>query len=427
MPDQPLEDSQTSSTVKRAGSPRRSVGVLMGVLLVIGVVSLVWLARTPRGPSPKVVLFGIDGGDWRVIEPLMKAGRMPNLARLVADGASGNLTSYQPTMSPQIWNTIVTGKHYQEHGVDWFAVKLSDPGSRAELEDQELFVPITSASRKVPAVWDILGQAGDTVGVIGYWATWPATPVNGFMVSDRFSYSRINKVAGADQMLEHQTHPPELAAKLRGDVMSPEQVTAEDRAGFIKGSVEVHDWRISHDIVAEFDITYAQAQTYRRVGLHLLEQGQPDFFAIYFQGVDVTCHYFWEFRRPAYAGREVPAESIEKFGGVIDAFYQYQDKILGEFLERLNDDTVVIVCSDHGFKDLVFDERTQPHISGWHRLNGMLVIAGPGIKAGTKLTGVDVYDITPTILALRNLPVAKDMKGRVIAEAFEQGALGKVR
>ena len=415
---------RASGDRRRGGAKPVAIAVILGLVAVGGVAALWMNGRFGSRPaSPKVVLIGIDGGDWRVIHPLIDAGRMPHLARLVSEGASGNLASYGLTMSPQVWNTMVTGKHFSQHGVDWFAVRMDAPGQKADLEGKTPLVPITSASRKVPALWDILSQAGDSVGVIGYWATWPATKVNGYMVSDRFSYSRYNKLGGADEYLDHQTYPPELAEELRRYVLAPGDVTDANRARFMVGNVRAADWRVSHDIVGEFDITYAQAQTYRGAGLHLLDRGQPDFFAIYFQGVDVTSHYFWEFMRPEHAGRQVPAESVEKFGGVIEAFYEYQDEIIGEILERIDDDTVVMVVSDHGFRDLPYPQRKIEHISGWHRINGIIALWGNGVRAGITLTGATVYDVAPTILSLKKLPVAKDMPGRVITEAFQEGTL----
>ncbi len=397
---------------------------VIGLLALVGAAAVWWGAKGKRPLQPKVVLIGIDGGDWRLIRPLIDRGELPAFARLVTEGATAVLSSYGKMMSPQVWNTIVTGKHFSEHGIDWFVVRLDDPASHAELEGDAAHIPITSRQRRVPAVWDIVSQAELTTGVIGFWATWPATPVNGYMVSDRFSYSRVNKVGGADVAARYQTYPAELADELRPLLMTPDQVGVADRQRFMAADVESGDWRVSHDLVGEFDITYAQTQTYRRVGLHMLEKGQPDFWGIYFQGVDVISHYFWEFMRPEHAGREVPAEAVERYAGAIETFYKHQDVILGEILARLERNTVVIVASDHGFRDLPFGQRGVEHISGWHRIQGILAIWGPGVRAGITLADADVFDVTPTILALLNRPVARDMPGRVLIEAFEDNVLG---
>ena len=127
---------------------------------------------------------------------------------------------------------------------------------------------------------------------------------------------------------------------------------------------------------------------------------------------------------PETAGHEVDPEGIRAFGDTVRAFYRYQDEILGEILERLDEDTVVIVVSDHGFRAMPVAERTiAPTVSGWHRKEGIILLAGPGVRAGVTLKDADVYDVMPTVLALFGRPVARDLTGRVLAEAFEDGLL----
>ncbi|MCP4589935.1 MAG: sulfatase-like hydrolase/transferase [bacterium] len=417
--DKPNNTSRDSSCGTRGG--RWCVALVL--LAAVVALSLWWANRTQR---PKIALIGIDGAEWSVIWSMIERGELPNFDRLVREGTTAQCESYGQTMSPQVWNTIVTGKHYLEHGIDWFVVKAGDVTEKGDLEEDEDLIPVTSRHRRVPALWDILSQAGHTVGAIGFWATWPATPVNGFMVSDRFSYSRVNKLASAHDNLLHQTYPAELAEELRDLIVTPDSVSPAQRRDFMSESVQADDWRKNHDIVSEFDITYAQTETYHRVAQRLLDRGQPDFFACYFQGVDVISHYFWEFMQPETAGRTVPPERLDSFGDTIEAMYRRQDTILGELLERFDDDTIVIVVSDHGFRPVPFDKRSIPTVSGWHRLHGVLAIWGPGVKSGMTLTDASVFDITPTVLALMGEPVAKDMQGRVLEEAFEEGVLGAI-
>ena len=73
------------------------------------------IVREPTGRS--VMLFGMDGLDWRVATPLLEAGEMPNLARLIERGASGKLETILPTHSPIIWTSVVTGREMQDHGI----------------------------------------------------------------------------------------------------------------------------------------------------------------------------------------------------------------------------------------------------------------------------------------------------------------------
>jgi len=57
----------------------------------------------------RLVVIGLDGADWRVIDPLLEAGELPNLARLAETGVAGILESIEPTFSPVVWSSIFSG------------------------------------------------------------------------------------------------------------------------------------------------------------------------------------------------------------------------------------------------------------------------------------------------------------------------------
>ena len=70
----------------------------------------------PASP-PKVLLIGWDAADWKTITPLLDAGKMPNLQRLVNEGIMGNLATLYPSLSPTLWTSIATGKRPFRHGI----------------------------------------------------------------------------------------------------------------------------------------------------------------------------------------------------------------------------------------------------------------------------------------------------------------------
>ncbi|MEI2724209.1 MAG: alkaline phosphatase family protein [Verrucomicrobiota bacterium] len=129
-------------------------------------------------PKPRVLLIGWDAADWKVIQPLLDAGQMPNLSRLIADGLRGNLATLYPVLSPMLWTSIATGKRAYKHGIHGFTEPLPDgAGVR----------PISLLSRNTKAIWNILNQTGHRSIVVGWWPSHPAEPINGVMVSNHFS------------------------------------------------------------------------------------------------------------------------------------------------------------------------------------------------------------------------------------------------
>ncbi len=127
--------------------------------------------------AEKVLLIGWDAADWLMIRPLIDQGLMPTLASLIDDGVSGNLATIRPILSPMLWNSIATGKRADKHGIGGFAEPTPD-GSGIR--------PVTSTSRKTKAIWNILSQNGLNSNVVGWFASHPAEPIRGAVVTDYY-------------------------------------------------------------------------------------------------------------------------------------------------------------------------------------------------------------------------------------------------
>ena len=145
----------------------RRQGFLALALAVVGTV-VTAACNEPNRPG-RVLLVGIDGASLRVIEPMLRRGRLPNLGALAKRGVHGKLRSQEPIDSPPIWNTIATGMVPKKHGIPSFAHK-DDSG------EKHLFL---STDRKVPAVWNIISAAGHSVGVVNFWNTYPPDRLDG--------------------------------------------------------------------------------------------------------------------------------------------------------------------------------------------------------------------------------------------------------
>lgn len=101
--------------------------------------------------AKKVLLIGWDAADWKVINPLIDAGKMPALKKVVEEGVIASLATLHPVLSPMLWTSIATGKRPFKHGVLGFTEPTPDGNG---------IRPITNQSRKVKAIWNILNQTG---------------------------------------------------------------------------------------------------------------------------------------------------------------------------------------------------------------------------------------------------------------------------
>ena len=137
----------------------------------------------------KVLLIGWDAADWEVITPLLEEGLMPSLDGLINRGVMGNLATLQPILSPMLWNSVATGKFADKHGIHGFIEPDPKNGGAR---------PYTSTSRKCKALWNILTQSGLRSNVVGWWASHPAEPILGNVVTNAFGGVRVDPRAWMD-------------------------------------------------------------------------------------------------------------------------------------------------------------------------------------------------------------------------------------
>lgn len=392
----------------------------------------------------KVLLVGIDGATFNVIEPMVAEGELPVMGELMRRGTNARLRSEAPMKSPAIWTTVATGHSRDEHGIEDFM-------SPARGTPQEPAL-VASVDRQTLALWNLVGPYDRTVLSVGWWVTWPAEAVLGQVVSDRLAHSRWMSWTGAggDVFLTYPSALIEDLAELRVDPMDPPmdeldalvELTPTEREEMIAATEPIPFHGPS---VLKFG--YCEQRTYENVALALLAKGQPDLSLVFLIAVDPICHTFWHYYEPEKFGGGVDPREAARLGPIVPAIYAHDDRALGRLLESVDDDTVVIVVSDHGFKasgvlprmtgtttlQMFGIDRTETlerpvnvGMTGVHRMNGVLIAAGGPILQGVKFrTQPTVADITPTVLALMGLPVGRDMSGRVLEEMIEPAFLAR--
>jgi predicted AlkP superfamily phosphohydrolase/phosphomutase/Flp pilus assembly protein TadD len=369
-------------------------------------------------PAPRrLIIVGVDGGDWLNLRPLMDAGRLPNFSRLVREGATGPLRSEEPMLSPLLWTTMATGRLPEQHGILNFTVVDPETGERA---------PVSRLQRKVDAFWNILGDYHRSVGIIGWLATDPAEKVDGVMVTDKFGYLAFipeNKRRGESTSV----YPPARLPEFEALVVHADEVRDEEVQRFVHvtpGELARHRRTTdNNDPVHHLLHMYASTLTYRNIAIHLLENDRPDVLAVYFEWVDAVSHLFMLHSPPRMA--DIPQDEYDRYRDAIDEAYMLQDEILGSIMSRMDDRTVLMVLSDHGWKSGPARLRNRPEIWAgnaalWHRADGIVGFLGAGVKPGAAIAGASIRDVTPTILALMGLPQAADMAGRPMRGAFTE-------
>jgi len=374
-------------------------------------------------PSPKVMIIGLDGADWDIIRPLLEQDKLPHLASMIREGSTGVFHTVRPTKSPVIWTSIGTGKTMLKHGVlDWRYIKKNN-----------IEVPYSADDIRVKFVWEILGGSQFTTGTVNWFCTFPAHPVNGFLVSDRYTQS-VDGYIECDGI----TFPPDLYPKIYPKTV---RFADEKYRDLIEKEKLPHYLQLARrrfDSIPEqlerqlrfFRRFFLQDKSVENTALYLLNEVPVDFFAVYFRLIDTTSHFASMFLEENLRtlwiqdnenlGGPSPATAAElnhNMAEILAPVYSYMDAVVGRLKAASPPDTTFFIVSDHGFN---FSTSGYNHYETPEIPHGIIIISGRGVKPGSKLNNVSIYDLIPTVLSLYGIPVGEDMDGKIIQEAFSR-------
>ncbi len=261
--------------------------------------------------KPRTMIIGLDGATFDLIEPLREAGFLPNLSRLMQQGTYGQLQTFPNFNSAAAWSSMVTGYNPGQHGVYDFGDGIPQKGSA--------WHPTTAADRQKEPFWRLLSTAGQRVGVMNVPISYPADHLNGFML------------AGMDT--------PSLASK--GFAQPPEILDELRRQGI--------DYLIDVPNLGEFrrrnatqlpDAVSHMIESRARTVLHLMKTHPCDVMMAVFVAPDRVQHQF-------YPQENTPIEHPSWLA--VRSVYQQLDAFLGELLKTIDEETSLLIVSDHGF------------------------------------------------------------------------------
>lgn len=358
----------------------------------------------------KFVLIGWDAADWKIIYPLLAEGKMPALKSVMDRGVWGNLRTLNPPFSPVLWTSVATGKTPDKHGVLNF-IEINP-------EKQQVH-PVTVSNRKTRALWNIFTHQGIKSNIIGYWPSHPAEPINGCIVSDFFSKNTARKLT-PEAVPVHSVYPESLKEEINRFCIHPDEIGAGCILPFVPRAQEIYGDAMKP--LSALTKIIAQNSTVHACSTYLMEEKEWDFTAIYYDMIDKLCHGFMKYHPPKLP--PVPQNMYDYYHGVVEGVYRFQDMMLEKTLSYCDEDTTVLIMSDHGFVSDNNRILKMPKISAApaldHREFGIFVMAGPGIKKKEQIYGSTLLDICPTILHQMGLPIGEDMDGNVLEEIFEK-------
>jgi len=319
----------------RASRPAVGTRFLVILLAAAAVVAGLYALRAPARSwkvAPKLVVLCIDGGTWDIIDPLIEAGRLPNLARLTRDGVASDLMSTDPAFSMIVWTTIGTGVGPEKHGIQSFYDTMDN--------------------LRAKRFWEVFEERGHSIGLFRWWVTWPPRECNGFVIPDILArdassfpnqYAFINQLRADMKSGRPLSLPERFAIAWRFLRSGLRFETCAEIGVEILGAVRSGRWPERHVAARRAEIRL-NADVYN----HLLREFRPEFTCFYDNGADQMCHFYWQYYEPQKF-RDLDPSDVARYREVIPDYYALHDEIIGNLLEHIDPTASVVVLSDHGF------------------------------------------------------------------------------
>lgn len=350
------------------------------------------LRRNARGIAGRVAIFAIDGADWELISELSADGRIPNLRAMALGGTTASLQTIQPTVSPLVWASAATGLPPDRHGV-------------LEFMDRADKSPAGGAARRSPALWDIAEAFGRPALVVNWWTAWPPR-MDGAVTFD-------TPVTFTPDAID----PADLRGRVAPLIVTPQSVGYAQVGRFLNITGQEYEEAVNsgnpNDPVNVFRETLAKTWTDHRVGIKLYQERQPLVTMISYEGTDVANHLFGPYHPPYREG--ISQTQFRRYWPTVANYYSEVDRLIGEWMKVLSDDTTVIVMSAHGFRWGKNRPRTQPvnrSALSDHRNPGVFIAYGNHVAANRGTHSISIYDVVPTVLSLLGLPKSMEMPGK---------------
>jgi len=286
----------------------------------------------------KVIVLGWDGADFGLAQRWADAGLLPTLADMRRRGAYGRMASTIPPISAPAWATFITGNNPGRHGIYYFKEHI------AGTYETRL---VKGADRRSKPLWRMLNEQGLKMGAVNLAMTYPPEPLDGFIVS------------GMDTPSEKSDFTYPLALKRELLDLLGEYC--------IEPSMEGEAHRRRYDLM--WQMIVSNLETRIRAVRYLLQHKEWDVFAVNFRATDRAQHHFWKFMDPAHP--QYDAALAGQYQDCILRAYQRLDAFAAEIRAGLDDDSYLIVMSDHGFGPI---SNKVLYLNNWLEQRGWLAL-----------------------------------------------------
>jgi predicted AlkP superfamily phosphohydrolase/phosphomutase len=258
--------------------------------------------------KPKVLVIGVDGATFDVVQPAINNGYLSNFKALSEDGVYGKLESTIPPITAPAWASFQTGKNPGQHGIfDWL---VKDDYNYS-------LKPINANFVKHKTLWEIISEQGKKVGIVNVPITFPPKKVNGFLISGMLTPSKNSEF----------TYPLRLKSEIKDkfndyEIMPGQRFNPHKVNNWLKG--------LKNMLIKR-----------KKMAMYLMGKYDWDFFMVHFFATDIVQHRMWH--------------TVNEKNNPILNIYEEVNKAIGEIINSVSQETAVFIISDHGFGPLYYN------------------------------------------------------------------------
>lgn len=268
----------------------------------------------------KVVMIGLDGLNPDLV--YQWKGELPNLSKLMEEGIYGKIKSTVPPITPQAWSCILTGKNPGHFGYWDFTYRDDYSYGQSELVNSRV------RDERVDTIYEILSGYNKKVAIINVPVTYPPPEIPGGYSISSFMIPNLNK---------QFTHPASLKKKIEKIIGQYIIDASTSDMNFRRMDKEVVLKRIYDMDKQRFELTK-----------YFIKKKKCDFVFTVIMGTDRMPHLFYRYFDKNHR-RYTPHP---KYESALKNHYKFCDESIGEILNLVDDDTAMIVTSDHSVQRL---------------------------------------------------------------------------
>lgn len=261
----------------------------------------------------KVLVIGLDGATWNLLEPWAREGTLPTINKLMEKGVWGKLESTIPPITFPAWKCYSTGKNPGKLGVFMFL--------KFDMKEKKIIFH-NARDFKGKEIWDYLSENGFKCGVINMPGTYPPKKINGFMI------------AGNPAEDHDYTYPPSLEIELKS-----KGYTVHPQIALTRDSLKKQAEHIKNLFSSRFKL----ASEYFK---------DLDFLHLTIFYIDIAQHLLWNDSH------------------TLKGYWRHLDKEISKLIKGIEEDTYVFLMSDHGFNKL----KNNFFLNNWLLKNGYLAL-----------------------------------------------------